>query len=379
MTIPAFTPIFKPIAPRPAPAVPSGLGHWLHANLWQDPRTRITTLVLVAVLLWVGVPLADWALWRAHWQANADLCHASPAGACWGVIHEKFRIIVFGRYPFEAQWRPLLATALLLALLVASCMRRFWRPALALLWVVVLAVFTLLMGGAEWGGVSGREWGLKSVETDLWGGLPLTLLLSSVSIVLAFPLALLLALGRRSHLPAIRSLCTVYVELVRGVPLISVLFMASFMFPLFMPEGMKIDKLLRVLAGISLFAAAYMAEVIRGGLQAIPQGQLEGAASLGLSYWQTQRLVVLPQALAMVVPGLMNNFIAIFKDTSLVTIVSLYELTGAMGLALNSDADWRPYKIEAYVFIALIYFVFCSAMSRYSQWVELQVNRSRPR
>jgi general L-amino acid transport system permease protein len=375
MTTPAITPIFKPIAPRPAPAVPSGLGHWLHANLWQDPRTRITTLVLVAVLLWVGVPLADWALWRAHWQANADLCHASLAGACWGVIHEKFRIIVFGRYPFEAQWRPLLATALLLALLVASCMRMFWRPVLALLWVVVLAVFTLLMGGAEWG----RFWGLSPVETDLWGGLPLTLLLSSVSIVLAFPMALLLALGRRSHLPAIRSLCTVYVELVRGVPLISVLFMASFMFPLFMPEGMKIDKLLRVLAGISLFAAAYMAEVIRGGLQAIPQGQLEGAASLGLSYWQTQRLVVLPQALAMVVPGLMNNFIGIFKDTSLVTIVSLYELTGAMGLALNSDADWRPYKIEAYVFIALIYFVFCSAMSRYSQWVELQVNRSRPR
>jgi len=217
------------------------------------------------------------------------------------------------------------------------------------------------------------------VETDLWGGLPLTLLLSSVSIVLAFPLALLLALGRRSNLPAIRSLCTVYVELVRGVPLISVLFMASFMFPLFMPEGMNIDKLVRVLAGISLFAAAYMAEVIRGGLQAIPQGQLEGAATLGLSYWQTQRLIVLPQALAMVVPGLMNNFIAIFKDTSLVTIVSLYELTGAMGLALNSDADWRPYKIEAYLFIALIYFVFCFAMSRYSQWVELQVNRGRQR
>ncbi len=364
-----------PIAPRPAPPVPSGFGHWLRANLWQDRSTRITTLLLAALLLWVGVPLWDWAVWSAHWQANAEACHASGAGACWGVITEKFRIIVFGRYPFDAQWRPLLATALLLALLVASCMRFFWRASLALLWVAVLALFTLLMGGAEWGG----DWGLAPVDTDLWGGLPLTLLLSSVSIVLAFPLALLLALGRRSTLPAIRSLCTVYVELVRGVPLISVLFMASFMFPLFMPEGMNIDKLLRVLAGISLFAAAYMAEVIRGGLQAIPQGQLEGAATLGLSYWQTQRLIVLPQALALVVPGLMNNFIGIFKDTSLVTIVSLYELTGAMGLALNSDADWRPYKIEAYLFIALIYFVFCFAMSRYSQWVELQVNRGRQR
>jgi general L-amino acid transport system permease protein len=367
MTSTAFT----PIAPRPAPPTPSGLGLWLQVNLWQDPATRVTTLVLVALLLWIGVPLADWAVWSAHWPANAEVCHASGAGACWGVITEKFRIIVLGRYPFDAQWRPVLATAVLLGLLVISCMRFFWRPALLLLWVGGLSVFVVLMGGG-W-------WRLAPVETDLWGGLPLTLLLSSVSIVVAFPLALLLALGRRSNLPAIRSLCTVYVELVRGVPLISVLFMASFMFPLFMPQGTNIDKLLRVLAGISLFAAAYMAEVIRGGLQAIPQGQLEGAASLGLSYWQTQRLIVLPQALAMVVPGLMNNFIAIFKDTSLVTIVSLYELTGAMGLALNSDADWRPYKIEAYLFIALIYFVFCFAMSRYSQWVELQVKRGRQR
>jgi general L-amino acid transport system permease protein len=151
------------------------------------------------------------------------------------------------------------------------------------------------------------------------------------------------------------------------------------MFPLFMPQGTKIDVLIRVLAGITLFAAAYMAEVIRGGLQAIPKGQVEAAASLGLSYWQTQRKIVLPQALAMVVPGIMNNFIAIFKDTSLVTIVSLYELTGALGLALNSDADWRPYKIEGYVFIALIYFVFCFAMSRYSLWVEREVNKGRQR
>jgi general L-amino acid transport system permease protein len=169
------------------------------------------------------------------------------------------------------------------------------------------------------------------------------------------------------------------VELIRGVPLISVLFMASFMFPLFMPQGVSIDVLLRVLVGITLFAAAYMAEVIRGGLQAIPKGQVEAAQSLGLTYWQTQRKIVLPQALAMVVPGIMNNFISIFKDTSLVTIVSLYELTGATGLAFNSDADWRPFKIEAYLFITAIYFVFCFAMSRYSLWIEKQLNRSRTR
>jgi general L-amino acid transport system permease protein len=159
------------------------------------------------------------------------------------------------------------------------------------------------------------------------------------------------------------------------VPLISVLFMASFMFPLLMPEGVSVNVLVRVLAGITLFAAAYLAEVIRGGLQAVPQGQLEAAQALGLSWWQVQRGIVLPQALTMVVPGLVNNFISVFKDTSLVTIVSLYELTGALSLALNSDANWRPYKIEGYLFIAAIYFVFCFAMSRYSLWLERHLSR----
>jgi general L-amino acid transport system permease protein len=221
--------------------------------------------------------------------------------------------------------------------------------------------------------------GLSWVETDRWGGLPLTILLSTLCMTAAFPIALIIALGRRSNLPAIRSFCTIYVELIRGVPLISVLFMASFMFPLLMPPGFNIDVLIRVMAGITLFAAAYMAEVIRGGLQAIPKGQIEAAATLGLSYWQTQRKIVLPQALAMVVPGVMNNFIATFMDTSLVTIVSLYELTGSMSLALNSDANWRPFKIEGYLFIALIYFIFCFSMSRYSKWIEKQVNKSKLR
>ena len=178
---------------------------------------------------------------------------------------------------------------------------------------------------------------------------------------------------------AIRSACIIYVELIRGVPLISVLFMASFLFPLFLPVGKSPDVLVRVLAGITLFAAAYLAETVRGGLQAIPKGQIEAAQSLGLSYWQTQRKIVLPQALAMVVPAIMNTFIGIFKDTSLVTIVSLYELTGAMQLALNSDANWRPFKIEGYLFITAVYFAFCFAMSRYSLWVEKQVSASKTR
>jgi general L-amino acid transport system permease protein len=215
--------------------------------------------------------------------------------------------------------------------------------------------------------------GLTPVETSRWGGFPLTLALSVVSPAIAFPLAILVALGRSSNLPAIRTLCVLYVELIRGVPLISVLFMASFMFPLFMPQGTSIDVLLRVLVGMTLFAAAYLAEVVRGGLQALPKGQVEAAQALGLTYWQTTRKIVLPQALRLVVPAIVNSFISTFKDTSLVTIVSLYDLTGALQLALG-DADWRKFFLEGQLFVAAVYFVFCFALSRYSRWVESYLN-----
>jgi general L-amino acid transport system permease protein len=364
--------VFEPIAPRTAPIRQSGAVAWLRDNLFADWKSALTSVVLIGIALAYLPRLADWAIFQAILQPNAEICQqARGTGACWGVIAEKYRLIIFGRYPYEEQWRPEIATGLLVGLLMASCVRVFWKPWLGLLWVAVLVAFFGLM----YGGVAG----LSVVTTDRWGGLPLTIMLATLSIVLAFPLAVLVALGRRSRLPAIRTVCVVYVELIRGVPLISVLFMASFMFPLFMPQGFTVDVLVRVLIGITLFAAAYMAEIVRGGLQAIPKGQVEAADSLGLTYWQTQRKIVLPQALAMVVPGIMNNFISIFKDTSLVTIVSLYELTGSLGLALNSDADWRPFKIEGYLFITLIYFIFCFAMSRYSLWVEKQLNRSKTR
>jgi len=359
--------VHRLVMPRPAPVQTTGALDWIRGNLFKSPSSALCSVLVIGVLGWSVPHVLQWAVFDARWQPNALACRADGAGACWGVIAEKYRFILFGRYPFEEQWRPLVATALMTALLVASCLRALWRPALGVLWLLTFAAVLALMRG--------KVFGLSLVETDRWGGLPLTILLASLSIVLAFPLAVAVALGRRSEVPTLRAGCTVYVELIRGVPLISVLFMASFMFPLLMPEGFSVNVLVRVLAGITLFAAAYMAEVIRGGLQAVPRGQVEAAQALGLSWWQTQRGVVLPQAITLVVPALVGNFIAIFKDTSLVTIVSLYELTGALSLALNSDASWRPYKVEGYLFIAAIYFAFCFAMSRYSLWLERHLSR----
>ena len=364
--------LYQPIQARPAPVRTEGVVPWIRANLFGDWKSIVTTLVVIGLGIAYLPAMVSWLATEAVFEPDARLCQeARGVGACWGVVAEKYRVIVFGRYPYEAHWRPELATLLLVALLVVSCIRAFWRRSLALLWLLVIPAFFVLMGG----GVLG----LEPVSSDQWGGLPLTIMLATFGIVLAFPLSVVVALGRRSDLPAIRTLCILYVELIRGVPLISVLFMASFMFPLFMPVGKSPDVLIRVLVGITLFAAAYLAETVRGGLLAVPAGQREAAAALGLSYWQAQRKIILPQALALVVPGIMNNFISIFKDTSLVTIVSLYELTGAMGLALNSDSDWRPFKIEAYLFIAAIYFVFCFSMSRYSLWIEKRLSLSKNR
>ena len=365
------TSTFQPIEARPAPIRTDGAVAWLRSNLFHDLPTTLATLILGGLLLWVLPPFFHWAVGTAVWTPDLKACDAEGAGACWGVISEKYKVIFLGRYPVEEAWRPIVATLLMIGLLIISCIRTFWNRSLVVYWVVVLGLFFALMHG----GVAG----MTVITTDRWGGLPLTILLSTLSILASFPLGLLVALGRRSNMPAIRTLCVMFVELIRGVPLISVLFMASFMFPLFMPAGTTIDVLVRVLVGITLFMSAYTAETIRGGLQAIPKGQVEAAATLGLSYWQTQRKIVLPQALAMVVPGLMNNFISNFKDTSLVTIVSMYELLGALRLALAGDPEWHPFILEGYLFVSLVYFAFCFSMSRYSRWVEKQVNKGKQR
>jgi general L-amino acid transport system permease protein len=320
----------------------------------------VLTLALLLLAYKAVPPLAEWAFVDAVWTGASTACR-SAEGACWAYIHEKHRFILFGTYPFDQHWRPAAATVVLLALWLASALRRFWKPSLALVWIGGLAVIGVLM----WGGVLG----LPYVENERWGGLILTLLLATFGMAGAFPLAIFLALGRRSTLPVLRALCVAYIELIRGVPLISLLFMASVMLPLFLPEGVTIDKLLRAQIALVLFAAAYLAEVIRGGLQAIPRAQYEMADALGFNTAQKYAYVILPQALRISVPPLVNTFIGLFKDTSLVVIIGLFDLLAAVKVGLNEPA-WSGFGVEAYVFAALVYFVFCYAMSRYSRTLE---------
>jgi len=345
--------------------------NWLRRNLFSDVFSGLTTLVLLAAALWWLPGLIDWMLLQAVFKPDAGACHAlNHAGACWGVVAEKYRFILFGRYPHAEQWRPLLATALLLLAIVAGGLRLLARGPLLAAWALALPAFFILMGGGYFG--------LGPVGSDQWGGLPLTLMLSTVAMLMALPLAILVALGRQSGLPLLRGLCTLYVELVRGVPLISVLFLASFLFPIILPQGFAIDVLLRVQAGIALFAAAYLSETIRGGLQAVPGGQHDAAAALGLGRWQSMRWIILPQALRAVIPSMTNSAVSVFKDTSLVTVVSLYELTGSLSLALAGDAEWRSYYLEGYLFIGLIYWIGCYAMSRFGRSLEPETGISRP-
>jgi len=335
---------------------------WVREKLFSNAWSALATLA-IAWLAWRLVPpFFDWAFVDAVWRASDPrACRAEGAGACWAFIGEKHRFILFGTYPFEQHWRPALATAALILLWGISCLERSWKWWLPAVWAAGLA----LIGALMWGGV----FGLAYVENERWGGLILTLLLASFGIALAFPLAILLALGRRSELPVLRAACVGYIELIRGVPLISVLFMASVMLPLFLPAGVSIDKLLRAQLALVLFAAAYLAEVVRGGLQAIPRGQHEAADALGFPYWKKMRLLILPQALRLSIAPLVNTFIGFFKDTSLVLIIGLFDLLSTIKVSLQ-DPAWSGFGVEAYLFAGLLYFAFCFAMSAYSRQLE---------
>jgi general L-amino acid transport system permease protein len=344
-----------------------GAIRWLRANLFPSIPSSLISLLLIFLLAKACVSFVQWGFWNAIWTVPDNQTNACRAirglGACWAVIPEKFRFILFGTYPYDQQWRPAFAILTFIALFFLSSRPSWWRKELVLVWVAALAVIGLLM----WGGI----FGLPFVSQDRWGGLPVTLVLATFGLAFGFPLGIVVALGRRSKLPAIRSLCVLYVELIRGVTLISLLFMASVMFPLFMPDGVNIDKLLRAQIAFVLFAGAYLAEVVRGGLQAVPMGQHEAANALGLSYWQKNGLIILPQAIRHVIPPLVNTFIAFFKDTSLVLIIGIFDLLTTAKTAII-DPAWQSFSVEVYLFVGLIYFAFCFAMSRYSRRLEAQ-------
>jgi general L-amino acid transport system permease protein len=360
MRIPVHVPAAQEVKP---PVLSTGPLGWMRANLFKGPFNTLLTLVILFGLYLTLPELVRWAFIQSHWFSDPDVCRES-GGACWSVVTRNLRFILFGFYPYAMQWRPALSIVILIGLFFYSRDTGRWNRRLAYLWVAGLLVMGVLMHG----GVMG----LPEVETDQWGGITLTLLLALFGLTAAYPLGVLLALGRRSALPAIRSVCVVYIELIRGVPLISMLFMASVMFPLFLPEGITINKILRAQAAIILFTAAYIAEVVRGGLQAIPRGQYEAAESLGLDYGKKMRLIILPQALKIVIPPTVSILISAFKDTSLVVIIGLFDLLKTTQVTLSNPV-WISYSAEAYIFIAVLYFLGCFSMSNFSRHLEKEL------
>jgi general L-amino acid transport system permease protein len=356
------------------PATAVGLVGWLRQNLFSGWFNTLLTLFSLYLIWLIVVPLVQFLIIDAVWTGTGrDDCLAEkvgrPVGACWPFIRAKFTQLVYGFYPWDQHWRVDLTFALGAALLLPLLIPRVPYKALnAILFfgVFPIVAFVLLVGGV---------FGLQHVETRAWGGLLVTLVVAVTGIVASLPLGILLALGRRSHMPIVRLLSVVFIEFWRGVPLITVLFFATYMLPLFLPNTWTIDGLLRALVGVALFSAAYMAEVVRGGLQAIPRGQYEGAMALGLGYWKMMGLIVLPQALKLVIPGIVNNFIGLFKDTTLVMIVSIFDFLGQLRAAF-ADPNWAtPVTLfTGFAFAGLVYFFFCFGMSRYSLFVERRLS-----
>lgn len=330
------------------------------APFFGSPLNAVLTLILLWLIVRGGWLLLDWAVLKAAvFPAVPETC-AATTGACWSFVIAKSGQLLFGIYPPSERWRAGLVCILILVTLAASARPSSWHPQLGLAWVAMMAVVLWLMGGGL---------GLTRVPTSSWGGLPVTLILTVFAIGLGFPVAILLALGRRSGLPVVRMLSVLVIEVIRGLPLLSLLFVASILLPLFVPQALLPDKFVRALLALTIFAAAYLAEVIRGGLQAIPGGQSEAAKALGLGYWNTQRLIVLPQAIRIVIPALTNTIIVMIKNTSLVMVVGLFDLISS-GKAALSDPTWPSPSAETFLFIGLIYFVLAFSFARFADFLE---------
>jgi general L-amino acid transport system permease protein len=362
---------FQEIKDMAPPASTTGPIGWLRQNLLSSPVNILLTIFSVYLILKFVPPILDWAIFSADFIGK-DQKACTSGGACWVFISARLDLFIYGFYPLDQYWRVDWMFALLAITFVPQFFDAFpYKKAFGMFALFVLPViaYILLLGGS---------FGLTPVDTNQWGGLMLTLVLAYVGIVAALPIGILLALGRQSKMPVIRTICICFIELWRGVPLISVLFMASVMLPLFLPEGMNFNKLLRALIGIVMFQSAYMAEVVRGGLQAIPKGQSEAASALGLSYWKSMRLIVLPQALKLVIPGIVNTFIALFKDTTLVLIIGLLDILASVQSAIV-DPAWRDVSTEGYVFAAFSFWIFCFSISRYSQALERKLHTGHKR
>ncbi len=357
----AYEPDLKP------PVTRVGMIGWIRGNLFNGFFNSLLTILVLYGLWKVVPPLFQWAFVDSMWFSSAEQCKLTD-GACWSVVSQNIRFIMFGFYPYELHWRPICAVLILLVLLGFTWNRSHWKKPLALAWVVGAAAMGILMRGGVFG--------LEVVESTEWGGLPLTFFLAAVAMVVAYPVGVLLALGRQSSMPLIKSICVIYIEIIRGVPLITLLFMSVMMFPLFMPEGVTINKLIRAQGALIMFTSAYIAEVVRGGLQGMNKGQYEAAQSLGLSYFNMMRLVILPQALKIVIPPTVSILIVAFKDTSLLVIIALYDLLKTTESVL-AQPKWMGFSTEAYVFLALIYFICCFAMSHYSRKLERELGSGR--
>ena len=348
------------------PVTSVGVIGWLRTNLFSNVFNSILTIVIVFFLIKIVPPLIKWAFIDSVFKWGAAEACKNASGACWSVVPSNIRLIVFGLYPHAEHWRPFAAMILLFGLLFYTQNRKHWKKYLIYMWFAGLPIMGLLMKGGLFG--------LLPVESSQWGGIPLTLLLALFGLAAAYPLGVFLALGRQSKMPIVRWFSIIYIELIRGVPLISLLFMSSIIFPLFLPEGITINSILRAQAAIILFTAAYIAEVVRGGLQGMARGQYEAAQSVGLNYYQTMRLVILPQALKMVIPPTVSILISAFKDTSLVVIISLWDLMKTTKNVLT-DPAWMGASREAFIFIAILYFLGCFSLSQYSRKLEKELSQ----
>jgi general L-amino acid transport system permease protein len=368
------------IPPQPPPTKMTGALGWLRDNLLSTPFNIALTILIVLPLAWAIPELVKFLFLDAVWSGtDRDACLESAQhreiGACWPFVWERLPYFIYGSYPISERWR----VDVFFAMLAVGIVWLLWlnaprRDLGAFYFFVVLPIssFILLTG---WSAI-----GLRPVDTVLWGGVLVTIVVAAVGIVVSLPLGILLALGRRSHMPVVRSLSVIFIEFVRGVPLVTVLFMASVMLPLFVPEQLSPDKLVRALVGIALFASAYMAEVVRAGLQAIPRGQYEGAMAVGLRYWQMMRLVILPQALKVTIPNIVNTYIGLFKDTTLVFIVGIFDLLRTIEVA-RIDPKWATpvTSTTGYVVAAIFYLIFCYGMSRYARAMEARLARGNRR